>query len=147
MFGSEIEAIFKKFRSVENHFLGVKSIDMWPQKLNCMDFFISNMSPANHPGSHWIFVGKNSESIVEVFDCLAPKKELIAKAQQFGSLVDANSQELMPRSSVLCGEYSIYFSLHRHFNPQYHMMDLFIEFFSPNKSKNDVMVQDFLREI
>lgn len=147
MFGSEIQSILDKFASIEKHFLGVKSIDTWPIHMSDLDFFISNTSPANQPGSHWFFVGINAESIVEVFDCLAPSREIIFKAKQFRDLVDTNSQELMPKSSSLCGHYTVYFALHRHFNPQYHMMDILIEFFYTDKMKNDKIVQKFLSEI
>lgn len=147
MFGSEIEAILQKFGSIKKHFLGVKAIDTWPLEMKDMDFFISNSSPANHTGTHWFFVGVNAESIVEVFDCLEPKQDVIFKARQFRDYVDVNCQELMPKSSAMCGHYTIYFALHRHFNPQYHMMDILIEFFCTDIIKNDTIVQDFLKEI
>lgn len=147
MYGSEIEAILYKYQSIEPYFLGVKAIDKWPTQIDDKCFFISNLSPSSHPGSHWFYVGVNSESIVEVFDCLKPKKDIILKARQFRPLVDANSQKFMPNTSRLCGSYSVYYALHRFFNPEYHMLDIFLEFFKNDIKYNDAVIIDFLKQL
>ena len=54
MRGSEFQQYFEKIPIINQQFLKVISIDEIPKDIKNKHFIISNLSPSNEAGSHWI---------------------------------------------------------------------------------------------
>ena len=77
MLNIEFEDYFQKCPAVLPHFLGVYSINTFPKKLKTKTFFITNMSKSHDLGSHWVSIVKSSPNVVEIFDSLGTKYDIL----------------------------------------------------------------------
>ncbi len=82
MEGTEFINYFAKIPVLLPYFKGVFSIDVMPQNLKNKCFFVSNLSPHNSPGTHWIaFLCINN--CLEIFCSLGNTWDLIVPYLKF----------------------------------------------------------------
>lgn len=145
MFASEIDSYLKNnFPSLHKYFLGPVPSNRWPKTINRFQFFISNLSPINHRGTHWCLIICDGNNDIELFDCLKPCPKIIQKLKKYKRFVRVNNFPVMSVSSKLCGQYCIFYVVNRCFNPHLDMNEIFQMFFSKNKKDNDRKVKRFM---
>ncbi len=70
MRGSEFGQYFQKIPLVNKQFMKVTSIDELPVEIPEKHFIISNLSPSNEIGSHWIALIRSENDTLEIFNSL-----------------------------------------------------------------------------
>lgn len=146
MLGSEFEDYFKKIPTILPHFVGVYSIDTFPKKLKNRTFFITNLSKSNELGTHWITIIKSEPQLIEIFDSLGTKIELLKPYLKFHKkpVVIYNEGAFQLSTSASCGFFAIMFAVERCFNFDLKFKKLLAEIFSPNVEINEKLVKDFV---
>ena len=149
MLNSEILDYFEKIPCLKNNFLGVFSIDNFPQKLNERCCFISNTSKSNEIGSHWISFIKSEKKTIEIFDSLGTKIDYLRPFLKFtgNPTILYNDCAFQSVTSNTCGYFAITFLIERSFNLDLKFQELLAEVFNKNSEINEKIVVDFCNNL
>ena len=149
MLNSEILDYFEKIPCLKNNFLGVFSIDNFPQKLNERCCFISNTSKSNEIGSHWISFIKSEKKTIEIFDSLGTKIEYLRPFLKFkgNPTILYNDCAFQSVTSNTCGYFAITFLIERSFNLDLKFQEVLAEVFNKNSEVNEKIVVNFCNNL
>lgn len=147
MLSNEIIRLLLKL-PFKDFFDGIFARDNVPKQLKDRHFIILNTDIQSGPGKHWYTVLKIN-GVVECFDSLGiddEKKKFLVENFNFrgAKYLDINRTQVQPSSSILCGEYVLYFLFERYTNLDMTFDDLLNEIFSNNLRENDVYVNNFI---
>lgn len=149
MEGTEFINFFAKIPVMLPYFKGVFSIDLMPKNLKNKHFFITNLSPHNLPGTHWIAVLCLHNNL-EIFCSLGNTWDLIFPHLKFKKkfTIYYNETAFQSETSTKCGKYVIYFLIERHFNINMSLRDLLEDLFvTDDLNKNDAIVDNFCNSL
>ena len=149
MLNVEFEDHFKKCPSIYPSFLGVFSLDTCPRNIKNRTFFISNMSKKNEIGSHWISIVKSSPDLVEIFDSLGTKYDVLKPYLKFNKKPNIifNDCPFQMATSTTCGLFAITFCVNRCLNFDLKYKELLAHVFSDDLNKNEQIVTEFVSEL
>lgn len=129
-------------------FQGVFASDQLPYRVaDYPSAYIANVDPSELPGSHWVAMYFNEEGKAEFWDSYGQAPELYSK--HFTDFLDRNSYYMIRNRTVLqsldssvCGEYCIYYLIHR---CRGFSMQTIVNRFSKKKRLNDSIVYEFVK--
>jgi len=143
----QLSEFIKKITSLNNHFVGVFSIDTLPATLENRKFLFCNTAPHDKIGEHW-FCLSNIDNKIEVFDSLGvddTKKDLLKKFCKIKTKnkLKINETAVQSSTSTICGLFVLYFAIHRFHNADLGFNTLLNEIFSLDLSLNEQLVNEF----
>ena len=149
MLNIEFEEYFQKCPAVLPHFLGVYSINTFPKKLKTKTFFITNMSKSHDLGSHWVSKVKSSPNVVEIFDSLGTKYDILKPYLNFHKKPNIifNDCAFQLPTSTTCGYFAITFCINRCLNFDLKYKEVLAHVFTNDLNKNETIVTDFVNEL
>ena len=149
MDGTEFIKYFTHLPVIVPHFLGVFSINNMPTRIKVRTFFITNLSEAHKPGTHWIAIVKPKKGLVEIFDSLGFRPDLVVPYLRIREKVcfETNETAFQSDSSLLCGKFVITFCAERMLNLDLSFNMLLTDIFETNKETNDKIVTDFCENL
>ncbi|KAJ8031120.1 hypothetical protein HOLleu_27741 [Holothuria leucospilota] len=130
-----------------NHFHGVFPSNLLPQKsFTLPQAFIANTDEADSPRSHWVAMYFDNKG-TDFFDsfgrspeeCSPYFKPFLKKHTK--NLVRENERRLQGLISTVCGQYCLFFLLHRCRNIS---MDTIVSKFTKDPTLNDSLVNEFI---
>ena len=148
MNGSQLEKCLKSDRYTRPIFHGVFPSDVL-QKVKIESFpccLIANTDPSDKSGEHWVafFIDINGHG--EYFDSYGRRPKL----KDFKNFLKFNSKDYRWNSTPLqgpfttvCGQYCMFYLLHRSRN---FTMEEICGFFNKDKAMNDFLVNEFITE-
>ena len=107
-----------------------------------MIFFFSVSSSS---GKHWFAIFCESKNEIQVFDSLGVSQSFIE--HNFSNLAEraiGNETAVQPLNSKLCGEFTLFFLLHRYLSIDLTFDELMNAVFSTDLQKNEAIVLEFL---
>lgn len=144
MDSDQIFDIMTKYGS-SREFLGVFARDNIPLKsIHYPCAFIVNTMPHTHEGEHWVAVYKNDENIGCFFDSFGmnPRHEEFLDCMSFCKDWDYNSTAFQSPFTTVCGQYCIFFLLHK--MNGYSLLDI-SQFLEHNEFESgDMLVHQFV---
>lgn len=136
MIGFDICRLLSHQSAVYQNLIGLFHINEIPEKIDYHKFAIINYS------NHWFVVHRNLLNEIEVFDSLGKNSSASGKVKNhFNSGFATNSTQLQSDNSTLCGQFSIFYIVHRYFNHDVSFNDFLNQFFSSNKKRNEERVK------
>ena len=139
------KVIFKHF------FLGIFAANTIPRKIKDKQFMIINNDYNTGPGKHWYAIAR-FKNLIECFDSLGinseERKTFIFNHFKFRGTTHViyNTSQLQPLSSILCGQFVLYYLFERYHNLDLTFDDLLNEIFNENLSQNDDIVLNFMND-
>lgn len=112
MKGYMFSTLVRSLPILRAHFLGVFSIDTLPRRFPVHKFALVNTARLKSSGKHWLIFYRPSGALWEIFDSLANNESLVKEALEDNNFV-ANRRRVQCQDSSLCGEFCLYFILHR----------------------------------
>lgn len=110
--------------------------------------FVLNVDPSNKPGSHWIAIYLTADGKGEFWDSYGAKPGFYS--QNFSQFLNKqcstftwNKRVLQAPSSNVCGQYALFFALHR---CRHIPMSTIANMFTDSKQWNDTLVRDFIHK-
>ena len=133
----------------ENLFRGVFSCDKLP--VDCLpkpSCIVVNTQSSSEAGEHWIGMYINSDGSMDFFDSYGNMPEKYPQFKTFlkvngGTNVRWNDKVIQGIGSLSCGQYVIFFNLHRSKDISMHRIT---NFFGANKTDNDCYVTHWLNK-
>lgn len=118
--------------------------------VNKPSMFVVNTDQSNQPGSHWICFYFPETGSAEFFDSLGKPPEHYHKYFKsflitYGSSYVHNLQRIQDYNSSLCGEYCIYFLVHRHEHVSYE--NILHRFLITNYAVNDYKIMKYFNMV
>lgn len=149
MNGEDLQKVIAKFLSIRDNFLGVFSIDSLPKIFPVNHFLICNYDLKSMPGSHWFALVRKSNERIECFDSLSlnnDKKELLIKYCNFdkATKIIYNETPVQKITSLTCGQFVLFFLIHRIHNLDESFVSILNEIFNSNTENNEESVLNFL---
>ena len=110
--------------------------------------FILNVDRSIGPGTHWVAIYLTPDGKGEFFDSFGQRPEFYNRnfetfLQNHSNTFIWNEQTLQSPWSRVCGQYCLFFALHRCRNIP---MSTIVNMFTDNKEWNDMLVRDFIRK-
>ena len=149
MNGIQLENCMRSDRYTRPIFEGVFAENMLPkQKLkNRPCGLIANTDPSDKPGEHWVAFYFDMNDSVEYFDSygLTPKSTHFKNFLKLNSnKISWNSVPLQGPFSSVCGQYCLFYLLHR--SRKWTMQEICGFFTRDDKNSNDFLVNEFISE-
>ena len=143
----EIGDILKRDRFTKHYFRGVFACDqLSKQYMPRPSVLVINTDPADKPGQHWVAIYITRDGVGEYFDSYG-KAPSVPQIEYFlrknAKYVIYNKRQIQGTFSTVCGQYVIFFLLHRCRGLS---MDKIINFFSLDTMDNDLNVNDFFKK-
>ena len=137
----------KRDRFTKHHFRGVFACDQLPkQYMPRPSALVINTDPADKPGQHWVAIYITQDGVGEYFDSYG-KGPNIPQIEHFlrknAKSFIYNRRHLQGTFSTVCGQYTIFFLLHR---CRELSMDKIMKLFSSDTTDNDLNVNHFVRK-
>ncbi len=147
MQGSKIREMLQKIPIVYSHFEGICSQDeaIRFQFRKDDSFIIANTATSDEAGTHWLVIYQ-SRGHIEVFNSLGTSAEDISKllvVTDFSS-VEFNSFQVQSAHSTSCGQFCIYFVIHRIVNLASSFCDICNAIFQHDCQENENSVLEFI---
>jgi len=150
MLASELQIYLNNFPHILKFFDGIFAANQIPKKLKNHHFIICNTDTSDQPGSHWYcFVNVNDS--LQCFDSLGvdvEKKRFITSLPLISrsnvSELEFNSTQVQASESISCGEFVLYFLIHRVYNKDMDFSELLNEIFDVDPNNNETTVIKFL---
>ena len=143
----EISSILKRDRFTKHFFRGVFACDQLPKQfVPHPSAIVINTDPADKPGEHWLAIYITRDGVGEYFDSygLRPKLPQIEHfLQKNAKYTIYNTRRLQGPLSTVCGQYVIFFLLHR---CRELSMNKINKLFSSDTMDNDMDVNNFIRK-
>ena len=141
----DIAQILKTDRYTKHYFRGVFPSDRLPrQYLPRPSALVVNTDPSTKPGQHWIAIYVTRNGVGEYFDSYGLPPVLPALSgflTRNASAVHYNPYRLQGPLTAVCGQYCLFFLLHRCRDIS---MNKILHFFTEDTSDNDFLVNDFV---
>jgi hypothetical protein len=150
MRGSEFQQYFEKIPIINQQFLKVISIDEIPKDIKNKHFIISNLSPSNEAGSHWITFLRSENDTLEIFNSLGMASiESIKPYLNFKKRLNIvfNEEKFQGNDSTSCGFFCIYFIVHRLLNLDMSFDHTLEHIFSSDYEINETRVVNFCKNL
>ena len=129
------------------YFRGVYACDQVPkQYLPRPSALVVNTDPADKPGQHWVAIYITRDGVGEYFDSYGKGPsvpQIVQFLQQNTKVVIPNRRLLQGTFSTVCGQYTVFFLLHR---CRGLTMDKIITLFSSDTVDNDFNVNGFVKK-
>ena len=133
---------------VRDVFGGVFPSDKLPREVeNYPKAYVANVDKASSPGSHWVAIYFASNDTAEFFDSLGQPPGTYTMS--FVTFLDRNCLQwtnnyktLQSPFSNVCGQYCIYYLVHRCRKIN---MNTIVQKFTSNRENNDKLVAQFVR--
>jgi hypothetical protein len=150
MRGSEFQHYFEKIPIVNKQSLKITSIDEIPSEIKEKHFVISNLSPSNEAGSHWITLIRSEKDTLEIFNSLGMNS--IDRLQPYLKVtkkinVIFNEQPFQSNESTSCGFFCIYFIVNRILNLDMSFEHILEHIFSTDCQINENKVVNFCTKL
>ncbi len=143
----EITSILMRDRFTRQVFRGVFASDRLPRHhLQHPSAIVINTDPSTEPGQHWVAIYITRDGVGEYFDSYGqpPSLSSIITFLKRNTLQTVHNRiSLQGPLSAVCGQYSLFFLLHRCRDID---MNTIVRFFSTNKRENDIAVNEFIRK-
>ena len=125
-----------------DHFYGVYSLDLIPQKLPNPSLVIANLDYSTDKGSHWVVLHRVNNEIVEHFDSAGrqPKRDIVNNLFSNALSYKYNNRRVQNYHTDTCGLFCLYYSYH---SSRGRTMQSIVSDFSLNFKKNEDMVIRF----
>ena len=149
MLNVEFEDHFKKCPAIYPCFLGVYSVNNFPRNIKTKTFFITNMSKSDEMGTHWISIVKSAPNLVEIFDSLSTKYDILKPYLKFNkdpSIIYNDCAFQLPTSTT-CGFFAITFCVNRCLNFDLKYKEVLAHVFTDDLNKNEKIVTEFVSEL
>jgi hypothetical protein len=150
MRGSKFGQYFQKIPLVNKQFMKVTSIDELPVEIPEKHFIISNLSPSNEIGSHWIALIRSENDTLEIFNSLGMtslnKIESYLKFKKKINIV-FNEQPFQSIESTSCGFFCIFFIVQRLLNFDMSFEHILEHIFSVDCNLNEKKVVQFCQNL
>ena len=148
MLSIEFAKKLNSFPHIRKQFVGVYSIDTIPKTVKKNTFFICNTDISSGPGTHWFCVVKESPKILECFDSLGvtdQKKNTLASVLKLTGIkeIKVNKTSVQSETSSSCGNFVLYFLIHRFHNQDLSFDDLLNDIFVESIAMNEERVTEF----
>jgi hypothetical protein len=148
--GNEFSIYFEKISHVMPLFEGVFAIDKFPSVLPIKKFFVANLSPSNHVGSHWIVICRPEKDCLEIFNSLGYNSlnELMPFLKfRKHYKITYNEQEFQSKESQICGLFCVYFIVYRILNYDLMFDHLLEHIFDADVNTNELKVSSFCENL
>ncbi len=112
-------------------------------------FFITNMSKSDEMGTHWISIVKSAPNLVEIFDSLSTKYDILKPYLKFNkdpSIIYNDCAFQLPTSTT-CGFFAITFCVNRCLNFDLKYKEVLAHVFTDDLNKNEKIVTEFVSEL
>jgi len=134
----------------KNNFAGIYASDKIPKTIKNKHFIILNTDPSSQPGRHWYAIVRIN-NVLECFDSLGnsnDQKLLITNRLNIKgvSFIQFNITQLQPTSSILCGQFVLYYLFERYHNLDLDFDELLNEIFTDDLQKNEETVLNFISQ-
>lgn len=137
----QLQCIINCDSLMKNRVLGVFPFDKIPDKYDHRPLgLIINIDNSEQAGRHWIAVYFDSHGLGELFDSYGNSPEYFG----LKSSLNYNDVRLQSPFSDVCGQYCIFFLLHR---CRGITMKEIVERFSNNVNKNDSFVRQYVHNV
>ncbi|MBM3939029.1 MAG: hypothetical protein FJ333_10330 [Sphingomonadales bacterium] len=148
MLSSELISALQTF-TFKKYFAGIFSADTIPLTLKDNHFLILNTDVKSGPGKHWYGVVR-IKNVIECFDSLGIQEnqnQFLLHNFNFKGIthIHFNQTQVQPFTSPLCGQFVLFYLFERYHNHDFTFDDLLNEIFCEDLAKNDIIVQDFIR--
>ena len=148
MISNEFSEKLNSFPNIKKQYLGVFSIDTIPKKVKKNQFFICNTDVSNGPGQHWFCVFKEHPKILECFDSRGvneQKKQKLMSVLKLKGIkeIKINKTSVQSETSSSCGNFVLYFLIHRFHNQDLTFEDLLNDIFVESTTFNEESVKQF----
>jgi len=122
-------------------------LTIFPRKLNCDLFFVSNLSKSSEPGTHWISIVRSEPKTIEIFDSLGTKIDYLRPYLKFSNNPNIlyNNAAFQTSTSSTCGLFAVMFLIERSFNFDLKYNALLAEIFDTSPEINEQIVVDFFK--
>lgn len=149
MEGSEFEKYFEKVPHLMSHFLGVFSINTIPSRMKVRTFFVTNLSKSDSIGSHWIAILKPCKGVIEIFDSLGFRPDLVLPFLKFREklTIEFNETQVQSLLSISCGKFVVMMTVERMLNLDLSFEMIFHDIFTENTEINEKNVIAFCESI
>ena len=143
----EILNILKSDAFTKTVFTDVLPSDRLPGRIQTRPRgFIVNTDPADKPGTHWLVIFITTDGKGEFWDPFAQRPGFYSPnftpfLNKHCSTFTWNRKALQAASSDVCGQYALFFALHR---CRHIPMTTIANMFTDNKEWNDKLVRDFI---
>ena len=105
----QIEDISLTNLEIHRYFSGVYAFDQTPQIIRFPSSMIINLDPSYLQGSHWVSLCINADGVGFYMDSFGRIPTNIDIIRQYCTKWRFNNRQIQPISSLLCGEYCLYF--------------------------------------
>ena len=147
----ELVNILDQFPSLKSNFDGIFAIDTLPRNLKIRHFLICNTDEAKGPGKHWFVILRLNKFKYELFDSLTLNQEKIELLQTYCNFktkyLKYNKTIVQSDESTTCGQFCLYFIIHRMHNLDLSFSTLLNTIFSLNVTENEESVKTFLKSM
>ena len=110
--------------------------------INSFIFF----SKASESGSHWFVIFRESDETCEIFEPLGSGniRSLLSIIPRYCRHIEVNQEPVQSKTSTRCGEFCLFFILHRFYNLDLDFSTLINSIFSVNLERNESQVLQHL---
>jgi len=143
----QLDAILKTDKITRKQFRGVFPSDQLPVQIHeYPSAYVANVDPSNQPGSHWVAFYFTQDQHGEFWDSYGQHPKVYNML--FVNFLERNSKQwimnqrtLQSLDSSVCGEYCIYYLIHR---CRGFYMNVVVNHFTQSKRLNDAIVFEFV---
>ena len=143
MFGYQIQRCIDSNSVLRESSRGVYASDTLPRGRLVPGFYVTNLSPINHEGTHWICVFKpqNTMDSAEVFDPYGVPPSVNGISLSHEKVILFNDVAIQGNDLKNCAKFCLYFAFYRSIGAS---MLTIVNSFSDSKQKNDEIVDVFM---
>jgi hypothetical protein len=151
MEGSEFSKYFNHFPFLKNYFVGTFAIDTLPTTLKKDQFLVFNSDTSDKKGQHWLCLYKENKNLL-CFDSIgidSNKTSLLKEYCKFKGIreIHFNETQFQLSTSETCGQFVIYFLIHKAYNKDLTFNELLEDIFCADQAKNEILIQNFFNKI
>lgn len=103
----------------------------------------SDRSSASEPGKHWFIILKTGKGSYELFDSLGTSRTFVTEKVRLPGQFKFNTTPLQADSSSTCGQFCVYYIVHRLHNLDLCYVDFLNDFFCELPSINETRITNF----
>ena len=127
-------------------FVGVFARDKLPRPSKRPMIFVANFDPSKDPGTHWVAVFLDDDGTGEYFDSYGYGPEGIFESylNEHCDYWTYNSKRLQGNTSSTCGQYTIFYAIHRALNFDGNAI---ASMFTSSTKFNDALVANYVKKL
>ena len=150
MFGYRLAQVLSKVPPAYKAVQDICMISEFPIKLKKRQFVIVLIKHKNNDG-HWAAIYRSNQNAYELFDSCGCSEKVLQFYKKHlnleGTSLYYNITRLQSSSSSTCGDFVIYYIVHRCFNADLPYVDLLNLIFVPSIAKNETKVKKLVYKI